>query len=87
MDKKRKDLINAGEKNSSISVVFDRFLKEYFSDYKDLFKWEASYNLRDGKVTINIDSKLIAGELSLKIKELSRLLKESNLKVTQIVII
>ena len=86
LDKKKKNLIKAGEKSSDIGLVFDKFLNEYFAEYKDLFKWEASYNPKDGKVVINIGSKLIAGELVLKIKELSRLMKEANFKVTQIVI-
>lgn len=87
LDKKKKDLITAGGKISDISLVFDKFLNEYFAEYKDLFKWEASYNPKDGKVIINTGSKLIAGELSLKIKELSHLLKKANLRVTQIVIV
>lgn len=86
LDKKKKNLIQGVEKSSDISVVFDKFLNEYFAEYKDLFKWEASYSPKDGKVIINTGSKLIAGELSLKIKEFSQLLKEANLKVTQIVI-
>ncbi len=86
LDKKKKDLIRTGEKSSDISVVFGKFLDEYFTDYKDLFQWQAFYSPKDGKVIINTGSKLIAGELSLKVKELSRLLKEANLKVTQIVI-
>ncbi|MDO8658818.1 MAG: hypothetical protein Q7K55_08805 [Candidatus Levybacteria bacterium] len=86
LDKKKNNIIKAGEKSSNISVVFNKFLNEYFADYKDLFKWEASYNPKDEKVIINTGSKLIAGELSLKIKELSQLLKESNLRVTQIII-
>lgn len=87
MDKKRKNLISTGEKNSDINMVFDKFLSEYFGDYKGMFKWEASYDLKNGKVIINTGSKLIAGELSLKIKELSQLLKEAKLKVTQIIIV
>jgi hypothetical protein len=87
LDKKKKDLIQAGGKNSEISAVFDKFLKKYFAEYRDSFKWEASYSLKDGKVVINTGSKLIAGELSMKIKELSILLKEANLRVTQIVIV
>ena len=87
LDKKKKYLIRTEEKNSDISVVFDKFLNEYFAEYKDLFKWEASYSPKDGKVVINTGSKLIAGELSLKIKELSGLLKEANLRVAQIVIV
>lgn len=86
LDKKKKDLIQGRKKNSGISVVFDKFLNEHFVEDKGLFRWEASYNPKDGKVIINVGSKLIAGELSLKIKELSRLLKEANLRVTQIVI-
>ena len=86
LDKKKNNLIKAEEKSSNISKVFDRFLNEHFADYKNLFKWDASYNPKDGKVVIRTGSKLIAGEISLKIKELSRLLKEANLKVTQIII-
>lgn len=86
LNKKKNKLIKAEEKISDIRRVFDRFLKEQFADYGDLFKWDASYNPKDGKVLINTGSKLIAGEISLKIKELSRLLKEENLKVTQIII-
>lgn len=86
VDKKKNYLIKAGEKSSNISLVFDKFLNEYFVEYKDLFKWEASYNPKSGKVVISTGSKLIAGELSLRIKELSRLLREANLRVTQIVI-
>ncbi len=86
LDRKQKYLVQTGEKNSDINLIFDRFLDEYFADYKNLFKWEASYNPKDGKVFINTGSKLIAGELSLRIKELTRLLKEENLNVTQIII-
>lgn len=86
LSKKKKSLIKDREKNKDISLVFDKFLSKYFTEYKDLFKWEAYYDPRDGKVIINIGSKLIAGELSVRIKELARLLKESNLKVTQIII-
>lgn len=86
MDKKKKSLIEEGEKSSDVSLVFDKFLNENFAEYKNLFKWEASYNPRDGKVIINTGSKLIAGELSLKIKELAQRLKEANLRVTQIII-
>lgn len=86
MDKKKENLIKTEEKNSEISRVFDEFLNKHFAEYKNLFRWEASYNPKDGKVIINTGSKLIAGELSLKIKELSKLLKEANLKATQIVI-
>lgn len=87
LDKKKNNLIKTREKSSDISLVFDKFLDKYFAEYKDLFKWEASYNSKDEKVVINTGSKLIASELSLKIKELSQLLKESNLKVTQIIIV
>ncbi len=86
LDKKKNSLLKTEEQSSNISLIFDKFLDEYFAEYKDLFKWEASYNPKNGKVVINTGSKLIAGELSLKIKELSRLLKEANLRVTQIVI-
>lgn len=86
LEKKKNNLIKTGEKSSDIGLIFDKFLNEYFAEYKNLFKWEAFYNPKDGKVVINTGSKLIAGELSLKIKELSRLLKESDLKVTRIVI-
>ncbi len=87
LDRKKRDLIKIEEKNSDISQVFDKFLNEYFAEYKNLFKWEASYSPKDGKVIINTGSKLIAGELCLKIKELSRLLREANLRVTQIIIV
>ena len=87
LDKKKKKLIKSEENHSDVSLIFDKFLGKYFAEYKELFKWEASYNPRDGKVVINIGSKLIAGELSLKIKEFSQLLKESKIKVTQIVIV
>ena len=87
LDKKKKDILQAGEKNSDVSIIFNKFLNEYFYDYKNLFEWEASYNPRDGKVIINTSSKLVAGELSLRIKELAKLLKEANLKITQIIIV
>lgn len=86
LDRKKKNLIKAGENSSDINVIFDKFLSKYFVDYKNLFEWEASYNPRDGKVVINTGSKLIAGELSLKIKELAELFREAKLKVTQIII-
>ena len=86
LDKKKNNLIRTAEKNSDINRVFDKFINENFAEYKNLFKWETSYNPKDGKVVINTGSKLIAGELSLKIKELSRLLREANLRVTQIII-
>ena len=86
LDKKKKNLIQAGEKSADVNLVFDEFLNRHFAEYKGLFKWEASYSPKDGKVIINTGSKLIAGELSLKIKELSQLLKEANLRVTQIII-
>ncbi len=87
LDKKKKELIKDEKKTTDISVVFNKFLDEYFAEYKDLFQWEASYNPNDGRVFINTGSKLIAGELSLRIKELSQLLKESKIKATQIVIV
>ncbi len=87
LDKKKKNLIKIGEKSSVISVIFDKFLNENFVEYKNLIKWEASYDPKDSKIVIHIGSKLIAGELSLKIKELSRLFKEANIKVTQIIIL
>ena len=87
LDKKKKNLIQAGEKSADVSLVFEEFLNRHFAEYKSLFKWEASYSPKDGKVIINTGSKLIAGELSLKIKELSQLLKEANLRVTQIIIL
>ena len=86
LDKKKNNLIKYGENNSDINIIFDKFLNKYFSDYKDLFEWKASYNSRDGKVVISTGSKLIAGELSLRIKELAEIIKESKLRVTQIVI-
>ena len=86
VNKKKSSLIKEGEKTHDVNFVFNKFLNECFADYKDLFKWEASYDSKNGKVIINTGSKLIAGELSLKIKELSRLLREANLRVTQIVI-
>ena len=86
LDKKKKNLLKTEEKSFDISLIFNKFLSEHFAEYKGLFKWESYYNPTDGKVVINTGSKLIAGELSLKIKELSRLLKEANLRVTQIVI-
>ena len=86
INKKKSSLIKEGEKNHDINFVFDKFLSQYFSEYKELFKWEASYDSKNSKVIINTGSKLIAGELSLKIKELSRLLREANLRVIQIVI-
>jgi len=86
VNKKKSSLIKEGEKTHDVNFVFNKFLNEYFVDYKDLFKWEASYDSKNGKLTINTGSKLIAGELSLKIKELSRLLREENLRVTQIII-
>ena len=87
VDKKKKSLIKNEEKSFSVNLVFEEFLNRYFSDYKGLFKWEASYNSKDGRIVINTGSKLIAGELILKVKELSRLLKEANLRVTQIIIV
>ncbi len=87
LNKKKNDLIKTEEKSSDINQVFNIFLDKYFADYKNLFEWNTSYNSKDGKVVINTGSKLIAGELSLKIKELSRFLKEANLKVTQIIIV
>lgn len=86
VDKKKNNLIKSGEKNSDINLIFDKFLDKYFAEYKNLFQWEASYSSQDEKVVINTGSKLVAGELSLKIKELSQILKESNLKVAQIII-
>ena len=86
LDKKKKNLIQTGEKSADVNLVFDEFLNRHFVEYKSLFKWEAFYSPKDSKVIINTGSKLIAGELSLKIKELSQLLKEANLRVTQIII-
>ncbi len=86
LEKKKSNLIKAVEKSSDISLIFDRFLNENFAEYKGLFKWEASFNPKNGRVVINTGSRLIAGELSLKIKELSQLIKEANLKVAQIII-
>lgn len=87
LDKKKRNLIKAGGKNSDVRQVFDVFLDKYFAEDRNLFKWETSYYSKDGKVVINIGSKLIAGEISLRIKEFSRLLKEANIKVSQIVIV
>ena len=87
LDKKKNSLLKAEEKTSDIERVFNKFLNKYFSGYKGLFEWEASYNPKDGKVVINTSSKVVAGELSLKIKELGQILREDNLKVTQIVIL
>lgn len=86
MERKKDNLIRAVDKNSDISQIFDKFLNENFADYKNLFKWETSYDSSKGRVVISTGSKLIAGELCLKIKELSQLLKKTNLKVTQIII-
>ncbi len=87
LDKKKNDFIQAGEKSSDIEVVFSRFLDEYFAEYKNMFKWEASYSPKNGKVVVNTGSKLIAGELVLKIKELSQLFRKAKLKVIQIIIV
>jgi len=87
LDQKKKNLIKTEEKNSDISLIFSKFLENNFNEYKDLFKWTASYSPRDGRVVIDTGSKLIAGELSLKIKDLARLLSQANLRVTQIVIL
>ncbi len=87
LDRKKKNLIKDGEKRSDINFIFDKFLNENFAEYRDLFQWETSYNPENGKVIINTGSKLIAGELSLKIKELAILLREANLKVAQIIIV
>jgi len=87
LDKKSNNFIKAGENSSDISLIFDKFLSRYFAEYKNLFEWKASYDPRNGKVVISVGSKLVAGELSLKIKELSQLFKEANLKVTQVVIV
>lgn len=86
LDKKKKDFIGSREKNFEISYVFNKFLNKHFTEYKNLFSWKIFYNPKNGKVVINTSSKLIAGELSLKIKELVGFLKEANLKVTQIII-
>lgn len=86
VEKKKNDFIKVVKKSSDINQVFDKFLDENFADYKNLFKWEASYDSQNGRVIINTGSKLIAGELCLKIKELSQLLKKANMKVTQIII-
>ena len=87
LDRKKKSSTGTGEKNSDTKLIFSKFLDEYFTEYKNLFKWEVSYNPKDGKVIIDTGSKLIAGELSLRIKELSKLFKEANLRVTQIIIV
>ncbi len=87
LDKKEKNLIQAGKKSSDVSLVFDKFLNRYFAEYKNLFEWNASYDSKNCKIVINTGNKLIAGELSLRVKELSRLLREANLKVTQIIIV
>lgn len=87
LDKKRDNLVKTREKGSDINRIFNKFLNIYFTEYKELFKWEASYNPENGKVIINTGSKLIASELSLKIKELSQLLKEEDLRVIQIIIV
>jgi len=87
LDSKKRNLIKTEEKKSDVSLVFSKFLDEYFSEYKDLFKWDASYNPQNGRVTIKVGSKLIAGELSLKVKELSHFLRKSNLRITQIIIV
>lgn len=86
LERKKDNLIKTVKKNYDISQIFNKFLNEYFADDKNLFKWEASYDSSKGRVVISTGSKLIAGELSLKIKELSQLLKKENLKVTQIII-
>ena len=67
LNKKKNNLIKSGEKSSDVGFVFSKFLDEHFGEYKDLFEWKASYNPESGKVTVDIGSKLIAGELSLKI--------------------
>ncbi|MEK7076473.1 MAG: hypothetical protein AAB941_02335 [Patescibacteria group bacterium] len=87
LDKKKEKLIKAGEKSFEISQVFNEFLDKYFAEYKGLFKCEVSFDLKNGKVTINTGSKLVAGEIVLKTKELAQLLREARIKVTQIVIV
>jgi len=87
LSKKKNSLIKNGEKNSDVNSVFEKFLNKHFNEYRDLFQWKASYDPKNGKVIINTGSKLIAGELSLKIKELSRFFREVNLRVTQIIIV
>ena len=87
LDKKKKDLIKKGERNADIDRVFIKFLDRFFAEYKKMFNWAISYDSENGRVVINTGSKLVAGELSMKIKELAKLLKEEKLRVTQIVIL
>ncbi len=87
LDKKKKGLIRTAEKNSDIDRVFIKFLDSFFAEYKKMFNWAISYDSENGRVVINTGSKLVAGELSMKIKELAKLLREEKLRVTQIVIL
>ena len=87
VDKKKEGIIKSEEQSSKIRLVFDKFLDQKFLEYRDLFKGSVSYSPKDGKVVIDTGSKVIASELSLKAKELSRLFKEENILVTQVVIL
>ena len=42
LDRKKKSFTGTGEKNSDIKLIFSKFLDEYFTEYKNVVKWEAS---------------------------------------------
>jgi hypothetical protein len=83
LEKLKKDLGKMDQENGKLNRAFTRFLDECFPEAKGLI-FEVS--ISNDRVVIRTSNKAVANELILKISELSRILKEEDIRSEQIII-
>ena len=86
VDKKLAGLVKGGAMTIKIEKIFKEFIRDSFSEKSDYFKYDLDYDIDSRRLVIRANNKSVANEIALKIRELSKLLKEEKISISNIVI-
>jgi hypothetical protein len=85
-DKKRKFFSESKDKDWDIKEILKTFLQKEFGENLKGFSFIVRYNPKDNSLIITTDNKIIANELSLRLVDLSSVLKDRGIRLGRILI-
>lgn len=85
IERRKKSVTRTGEETEKVNRAFAGFIAKFFPEAGSI-RFDISYSVEKGALTIQTPNKTVANELVLKTRELSEFLKEDKIHLKQVII-